>query len=492
MKNQPIKFYLNNQYVNYVPEKEYLSVLDYLRLNEELTGTKEGCGEGDCGACTVLLGSLQKTPSGFCLKYESINSCIRFLPSIHACHLVSIENLAKKGAPLHPIQEEMKNANGVQCGFCTPGIVMSIYNLFLNNDFTDRKKVEESLQGNLCRCTGYGPIVNAAKNVVEKYKRITDELYISNKKIKEKLIAIREKEPFPYSAPKDLKSFKSFIKKNKNNTIISGATDVGLWINKELQRPKNPVFINHVDELKIIKISKNFITVGSSVTYTKLMESLKPFYPELTEYLKRIGGEQIRNMGTIGGNIANASPIGDMLPPLIALKSEIKISNAESKIRNVPMEEFFIKYKVKDLKKNEFILSVKIPKPTKDLVFSNYKVSKRRDEDISSVCASFYFIVNKGHIVQSRLVFGGMAEVPKRAKYTEDFLFGKPWTEDSFTSSLKKIEEDFQPISDARASKEYRILVAKNLLRKIFLQKSKACRGLMRHEKLLAGHTNFD
>ena len=167
MKNQPIKFYLNNQYVNYVPEKEYLSVLDYLRLNEELTGTKEGCGEGDCGACTVLLGSLQKTPSGFCLKYESINSCIRFLPSIHACHLVSIENLAKKGEPLHPIQEEMKNANGVQCGFCTPGIVMSIYNLFLNNDFTDRKKVEESLQGNLCRCTGYGPIVNAAKKAVE-------------------------------------------------------------------------------------------------------------------------------------------------------------------------------------------------------------------------------------------------------------------------------------------------------------------------------------
>ena len=175
-------------------------------------------------------------------------------------------------------------------------------------------------------------------------------------------------------------------------------------------------------------MSKNFITVGCSVTYTKLMESLKPFYPELTEYLKRVGGEQIRNMGTIGGNIANASPIGDMLPPLIALKSEIEISNAESKIRTVPMEDFFIKYKVKDLKKNEFILSVKIPKPTKDLVFSNYKVSKRRDEDISSVCASFYFIVNKGHIDEARLVFGGMAEVPKRAKYTEDFLFGKPWT----------------------------------------------------------------
>ena len=217
------------------------------------------------------------------------------------------------------------------------------------------------------------------------------------------------------------------------------------------------------------------------------MESLKPFYPELTEYLKRIGGEQIRNMGTIGGNIANASPIGDMLPPLIALKSEIKLSNAESNIRNVSIEDFFIKYKVKDLKKNEFILSVKIPKPTEGLVFSNYKVSKRRDEDISSVCASFYFIVNRGYIIEARLVFGGMAEVPKRAKHTENFLLGKPWTEDSLADSTKEIEKDFEPISDARSSKEYRVLVAKNLLRKMFLQKSKIYLGLKRHGKLLAG-----
>ena len=167
MKNQPIKFYLNNQYVNYAPEKEYLSVLDYLRLNEELTGTKEGCGEGDCGACTVLLGSLQKTPSGFCLKYESINSCIRFLPSIHACHLVSIENLSKKGEPLHPIQEEMKNANGVQCGFCTPGMIMQAIELVESTPDLDNDKIREGLKGNICRCTGYQNIVNAIQMVAD-------------------------------------------------------------------------------------------------------------------------------------------------------------------------------------------------------------------------------------------------------------------------------------------------------------------------------------
>lgn len=483
MVSNAITFYLNDNYIKFSPEKEYYSLLDFLRLNRELTGTKEGCGEGDCGACTVLIGRLRKCSGRDELRYESVNSCITFLPSIHASHIVSIEHLSKEGRALHPIQKELKKFNGVQCGFCTPGIVMSLYNLFLNSDVVDRNKVEESLQGNLCRCTGYGPIINAAEEIFQKYNQEMDQLFISKNKMKDRLNKIKEIEPYPNSVPKDLKCLRSLIKNKKEFTIISGATDVGIWINKDLKTPINPIFLSQIEELRTIKVSKNFITVGSSVTYTDFVLELEKYYPEITSYLQRVGGEQIRNMGTIGGNIATASPIGDMLPPLIAIKSEIIISSPSSKTRKLPIEDFFIKYRTTKLKENEFILSIKIPYPKKGIIFSNHKISKRRDEDISIICGSFYFSVKKNHIEDVRLVYGGMDEIPKRAKQTESFLLGKSWNEEVFLTASEHLTLDFNPISDARASKEYRALVAKNLLKKIFIQEFTGQTGVTRNGK---------
>ena len=485
MKSNPVIFYLNNKYIEYYPETPYLSVLDFLRLDKELTGTKEGCGEGDCGACTVLLGSLKKGKSGFEVKYESINSCIKFLPTVHGCHLISIENLSEDGQLLHPIQQEMKKSNGVQCGFCTPGIVMSMYNLFLNHTSADKNKIEQYLQGNLCRCTGYSPIVNATKKVLEKYSKDKDSLFISSKKMKTKLLKIKRKSSFPSAVPENLTALKNIIKANKTFTILSGTTDVGVSVNRDMMHPPNPIFISQIEELKYIKYRKNFISVGSSVTYSELIKELKNIYPDIATYLIRIGGEQIRNMGTIGGNIATASPIGDMLPPLIALQAKLVLIDCDSNKRTIPIENFFVKYRVTTLKKNEFISSVQIPYPKIGSIFSNHKISKRRDEDISSVCASFYLVLKKSCVEDIKLVFGGMDEIPKRAKCTESFLMGKPWNQEEVLKASDKLSKDFSPISDARASRVYRTLIAKNLFKKFYVEKFEGHEGLTRNGQLL-------
>ena len=485
MKSRPVTFYLNNKYIEYYPKTPYESVLDFLRLNKELTGTKEGCGEGDCGACTVLLGSLRKRKSGFELKYESINSCIKFLPSIHGCHLISIESVSNNGQYLHPIQKEMTKSNGVQCGFCTPGIVMSIYNLFLNNTSTSKNLIEQHLQGNLCRCTGYTPIVDAAIKVIKKYNRDKDTLFVSNGKMKTQLLKIKKKNSFPSAVPKNLSSLKNTIKQNKNFTILSGTTDIGVLVNRDMLTPQNPIFISHIEELKDIRYRKNFISIGSSVTYSELIKELKNNYPEISKYLFRFGGEQIRNMGTIGGNIATASPIGDMLPPLIALQAKLVLIDCDSNKRIMPIENFFVRYRVTKLKETEFISSVQIPYPKTGAIFSNYKISKRRDEDISSVCGSFYLLLKGNYVDQIKLVYGGMDEIPKRARHTESFLIGKPWNKEEVFNACNKLSKDFSPISDARASKEYRALVAKNLFKKFYIERFEDHKGLKRNGRLL-------
>ena len=485
MTNKQIIFYLNNECIRYTPDRTYISLLEFLRLNRELTGTKEGCGEGDCGACTVLIGSVRKTKDSLKLIYQSVNSCITFLPTIHACHVISVEHISKEGEVLHPIQKELKNSNGVQCGFCTPGIVMSLYNMFLNNSSVDKPKIEENLQGNLCRCTGYRPIVTAAKKVFEDHKRENDPLIVENLEMAEKLIKIKNNEPFPYCTPKDLKSMMSLMKTKPKFTMIAGSTDIGVSINKDQKIPPNPIYLSHVEELKCITRRKKFVIVGAGVTYTEFIKSLKYDYPELTGYLSRVGGEQIRNMGTVGGNMVTASPIGDLLPPLIAMKADVVISDFNSNLRILPVEKFFVRYKTTQLRNNEFILHLKVPYPEKGHILSNYKISKRRDEDITSVSASFYFVIKNKCIFDVRLAFGGMDEIPRRAENTESFLLGRTWNKKSVLKAIDQIEIDFNPISDFRASKSYRLLVAKNLLKRFFIKEFEGHNGLSRNGNLL-------
>jgi xanthine dehydrogenase small subunit len=464
-----IRFLLNGRNVALSDVGADDTLLDFLRIDQRLTGSKEGCAEGDCGACTVLVGRL--VDGG--LVYETVNACIRFLASLDGCHVVTIEYLGGPEGRLSPVQQAMVDHHGSQCGFCTPGIVMSLYALWMQHEHPTVKQVETALQGNLCRCTGYAPIIRAAQEVTNFGTPSAEHLATERDSVVASLKDLRDgkrvevvKGDSRAILPADVDDLAAVLEAEPEATIIAGSTDVGLWVTKFLKRISPAVFIGQLDGLKAIEVTEDAVTMGAGVTYTEAQDVIAEHYPHLSEYWDRIAGWQVRNMGTVGGNIANGSPIGDTPPVLIALGASITLRKGATR-RVLPLEEFFIAYGKQDRAAREFVESITIPRVSTGQ-HAAYKISKRRDEDISSVAVGMNVQVENGMITAAVLAFGGMAATPKRAAAAEAALVGQPWSEATLVAAADKLSEDFQPLTDMRATSDYRMKVAQNLFRRFW------------------------
>lgn len=469
-RRSEIRFVLNDRDVSLNTVGASDTLLDFLRLDRRLTGTKEGCAEGDCGACTVLVGRLQDGV----LRYEPVNACIRLTASLDACHVVTIEHLSGPNGKLHPVQQAMVDHHGSQCGFCTPGFVMSLYALWMENPDPTETEIETALQGNLCRCTGYEPIIKAAKAATALGSRADEALTLERAAMTAKLAQLRDGKRVEVTSggsrcilPASVDDLADVLLETPEATIVAGATDVGLWVTKFLRDISPVVFLSHLDELRHLTVTDDAIKIGAGVSYTDSCAAMSDDYPHLAAFWDRIAGWQIRNMGSIGGNIANGSPIGDTPPVLIALGASITLRKGDAR-RTMPIEDFFIDYGKQDISGGEFLESISVPRPAKDSIHAAYKISKRRDEDISSVCAAFHISVEGDTITAARIAFGGMAATPKRAAHAEAALVGAQWSEAALIAAAQRLGNDYSPLSDWRASSEYRLQVSKNLFRKFW------------------------
>ncbi|MBZ9818393.1 xanthine dehydrogenase small subunit [Mesorhizobium sp. CA4] len=468
-----IRFILNGADVALTDVAPDATLLDWLRLNRSLRGTKEGCAEGDCGACTVLVGKL----SAEGLVYETVNACIRFMGSLDGTHVVTVEHLGGDGEKLHPVQQAMVDYHGSQCGFCTPGFIMSLYGLWMRTPNPSNAAIEKALQGNLCRCTGYEAIMRAAHAISSYGKAAEDPLAAEREDITARLKALRDGARVEIGSgkarlivPADVDDFAALLEKEPGATIVAGSTDVGLWVTKHMRDISPAIFIGGLDGLRAMSEKDGVITIGAGVTYTEAFETLSKSIPALGPLVDRIGGEQVRNMGTIGGNIANGSPIGDTPPPLIALGARLTLRKGKER-RTIPLETFFIAYGKQDRQPGEFVEAVHVPVPASGEKFAVYKVTKRRDEDITATLGAFYLTLAKdGKVADIRIAYGGMAATPKRAAAVEKALIGKVWNEATVKAAMAEYARHFTPLTDMRATAEYRALAARNLLLRFYIE----------------------
>lgn len=472
-----VRFLLNDEVVELTDLPATRTLLDFLRIDCLLIGSKEGCAEGDCGACTVLVGRLEQGE----IRYRSINACIAFVAALDGAHVVTIEHLSRTDGPLHPVQQAMVDFHGSQCGFCTPGIVMSLYGLWMETGDPKISDVEEALQGNLCRCTGYAPIVRAGLSREEYWDETVDPLIVERESVLSTLAEFADgirvvggtaEERFILPASVD--DLAAVLDEMPEARIVGGATDVGLWVTKFMRDITPVVFTTHLTDFHRIETDAHLdgqtgVIFAGGVSYTEALPVIDEHFPQMSDLWRRIGGQQVRNAGTIGGNIANGSPIGDTPPPLIALGAKIVLRRGSGH-RIVPLEDFFIAYGEQDRRPGELVERIFVPYPDPADIFAVHKISKRRDEDISALCGAFRIKVANGTVQTAVIAFGGMAAIPKRAKAVEAALVGQPWSEATVAAAQAAFAEDFAPISDMRASADYRLLTAENLLQRVFLE----------------------
>ena len=443
------------------------TLLNHLRYDKGLTGTKEGCAEGDCGACTVLVGELDQ--SGGQVVWRAVNACILFTPMVDGRAVVTVEGLSHDGA-LNPVQQAMVDCHGSQCGFCTPGFVMSLQGAAIGALGTEQAPAKDVIAGNLCRCTGYGPILAAADAAPA--AQAPDVAQALTAMVRPKPLAIEWRDPLAgmtrrWFSPRTTAELANLLHEHPGARMVAGATDVGLWVTKQHRVLANVISTAEVGQLRLVTETPTSLTLGAAARYAEALPALGRLHPDLAELVRRIGAVQVRNAGTIGGNIANGSPIGDMPPPLIALGARLALRKGSGR-RTMPLEDYFIAYGRQALQPGEFIEAVLIPRPAPDTLIRIVKLSKRFDSDITAVLGAFAITIRKGVVENARVAFGGMAATPKRATAVEAALIGKKWTQGAVDAAAKALASDFLPLSDVRGSSAYRLTAAANLIRRLW------------------------
>jgi len=473
---EPVRFVLDGQVVELNGLDPCRTVLEVLREDLQRTGTKEGCAEGDCGACTVVLGELDDSGSGVALR--AVNACIQFAPTLDGKQLITVESLASRDGQLHPVQRAMVDHHGSQCGFCTPGIVMSLFALHRSDPRPSRRTIDQALAGNLCRCTGYRPIVDAARAAAGYEPCRAPSVAGSEQANSALLRSLRRDHTLSivhpegrYYAPVSLVELMQILEREPEARVLAGGTDVGLWVTKQQRTLPVVVYIGDVAELRAVRSDAGWLEIGAAVSLTRAAVALCDHYPELGELFARFASPPIRNAGTLVGNIANGSPIGDSMPALIALDAQLVLRRG-ARTREVPLDAFYLGYQKNALAPGELITSVRIPWRDPATLVRSYKVSKRFDQDISAVCGGFSLQLAAGCVSGVRVALGGVAATVARAPRCEQALQGASWNEASVRIAMDALDSDFAPIDDMRASAAYRKLVARNLLYRFYLETS--------------------
>jgi xanthine dehydrogenase small subunit len=479
-----IRFILDGELVEVRDIDPTRTLLQYLREDLRLVGSKEGCAEGDCGACTVVIGEALNNR----LRFRAVNACIQFLPTLDGKILFTVESLKSADNSLHPVQQSMVDYHGSQCGFCTPGFIMSMFALYKTESSIDRSVIDDALSGNLCRCTGYRSIIEAALKMNDYpvsanadpvvYASASNNADVSAQEqdLIERLNALQRKRGLElkwgdnlYFAPASTEELADIYRQNPDACILSGGTDVGIWVTKQLRELPVVIYLGNVAELNQISETESGIEIGAAVSLSDAFNALSREYPEFDEMFRRFASVPVRNAGTLVGNIANGSPIGDSMPALISVGAWVKLRKG-SKTRELAMQDLYLDYMKNAMESGEFIESVIVPRRDESLQLRCYKLCKRFDQDISAVCAAFAIRLKGDTIEAINISFGGMAAIPKRAVNTEKLLIGKTWDEDTLAVAMETLKQDFSPLSDMRASAAYRQAASSNLLYRFYLE----------------------
>lgn len=437
-----ITFLLNGETIRLTDVSPTMTLLNWLRDERELKGTKEGCNEGDCGACTVMV----RDTDGL----KALNACILFMPQLNGKAVRTVEGIAAPDGTLHPVQQAMIDHHGSQCGFCTPGFIASMATAHANG----ARNFDDQFAGNLCRCTGYAPIVRAAEAA-------------AGAPVPAWLHDTLPEAGTDAALPQSASELAAWYEANPDGTLIAGATDVGLWVTKALRDLSPVAFVGGCADMKQFEVDDDAIRIGAALSVADFGDAIAGFHPSLAEMIRRYGSAQVRNAATIGGNIANGSPIGDSPPALIALGATLQLRHGENR-RSLALQDFFVDYGKQDRQPGEFVEAITIPRQPDRL--KCYKISKRFDQDISALCGCFNITVSEGSVTEARIAFGGMAGTPKRAGAVEKALAGQAWTRETIDAAQPAWAQDFTPLSDMRASADYRLQTAQNLLLRYFLE----------------------